>query len=334
MRGPWFFGAALAALTSLAGGPSARGQFLERHGQPARAASPVLQAAPSQNFGPAASVFSGSTSGHHHHGGGFSGDVFFFSGGYPWYAVGYYGPPWYSSSWYGPALAPANMLSGPQVLMGWNNPTPPAGAPPLEMKAPSPQERVKGVGGFGELADDEAKNGDRPKVRASNAEAISRARQFIAYGDQHFHVQEFSDAYQRYKKAAAAAPDLAAAPFRQGFSLMAMGRYAPAAKALKHGLALQPDWANSPFRVDDLYGDNRLAKATHLEQLATEATEQPRNADLMFLLGASLYFDGQGERARVFFERAAELGFDREAVAGFFKPESQAPEKPVHGREL
>ena len=99
---------------------------------------------------------------------------------------------------------------------------------------------------------------------------------------------------------------------------------------MKHGLSLKPDWPQSNFRSDELYGDNRLAKVAHLEQLAAEATEHPRNADLMFLLGVALYCDGQPERSRLFFQRARELGAEREAISGFLKPARPAG----RGREL
>ena len=258
---------------------------------------------------------------HHHHGGGHPGGSFFLFGAYPWYGPTYFG--------YGPVLN-----SAPPWRYG---PAPMSVAPavPRMDEAPAPEKASPAGGGFGELAGGEAKNAERPKIRVSNAESVARARRFIAFGDQHFRTQKFSDAYQRYKKAAAAAPDLADAYFRQGFSLLAMGQYVSAARAVKHGLSLKPDWPQSNFRSDELYGDNRLAKVAHLEQLAAEATEHPRNADLMFLLGVRLYFDDQGERSRLFFQRAGQLGADREAIAGFLKaaPASVAGDQPA-GREL
>jgi hypothetical protein len=263
---------------------------------------------------------------HHHHHGGW--------GGFPWSGTAFWAVPWYVYPPQ-PFYMPAGAFYGPQaagLAPGWNNPAPIAPAAP---KNPPANNKARGVGGFGELANGDAKEIERPKVRTSNAEAVARARQFIGFGDQHFRTQEFSDAYQRYKKAASAAPDLADAFFRQGFSLLAMGRYEPAARVLKHGLALKPDWAKSKFRLGELYGDNQLAKVTHLEHLATEATERPQNADLMFLLGLALYFDGQAERSRPFFERAAELGLDGQLTAGFVKrAPAQGAGVPEQGREL
>ena len=334
MRRPSIVGVALAAWASAAGSSTARGQFAPRH-EPGRAffverhatPTPTPPAPAATPPGPAGTSdpSQGGTFGHHHHHHG---------GGFPWNGTGYFVAPWYVYP-PPPLFLPAGAFYGPQIggpAPLWNNPAPLGPVAPVAPRVkqnPPANNKARGVGGFGELADGDAKEAERPKVRASNAEAIARARQFLAFGDEHFHTQEFSEAYQRYKKAASAAPDLADAFFRQGFSLLAMGRYAPAARVFKHGLSLKPEWAKSKFRLDDLYGDNRLAKVTHLEHLATEATAHPQNADLMFLLGLGLYFDGQAERAQLFFERANELGAEREAIAGFL--EAPAPEA---GKEL
>ncbi|HUY33615.1 MAG TPA: tetratricopeptide repeat protein [Pirellulales bacterium] len=157
------------------------------------------------------------------------------------------------------------------------------------------------------------------KTRVSNAPALARAKEYLKFGDEHFRTQRFSDAYQRYKKAASAAPDVAEAHFRQGFSLLALGKYDSAHRAFLRGLELQPDWAKSTFRLDELYGANRLAKTNQFEQLAAAAGDQPGNSSLMFLLGVELYFDGQRERARKFFVRAGRLGEDQTHLSGFFK---------------
>lgn len=337
MRRPWFVALALSALASAAGSSTARGQFEHRH-EPGRAAFVVRHASPSPapppanpaptTTAPSDPSLGGTFGHHHHHDGGW--------GGLPGYGSGYWLSPWYVYSPQ-PIYLPAGNFFGPQapgLMPGWNNPAPLAPVAPKALKDPPANNKARGVGGFGELADGDAKEGGRPKLRTSNAEAVARARQFIGFGDEHFRTQEFSDAYQRYKKAASAAPDLADAYFRQGFSLLAMGRYEPAARAFKHGLTLKPDWAKSTFRLDELYGDNRLAKTTHLERLAAEATAHPQNADLMFLLGLGLYFDGQAERARPFFERAAELGADRQMMAGFFKPSVDAAGEQARRGEL
>ncbi len=87
---------------------------------------------------------------------------------------------------------------------------------------------------------------------------------------------------------------------------------------------MNAEWPQSAFRLDELYGDNRLAKLALLERLASDAGDGREDADLMFLLGVTLYFDGQAERSRLFFRRAAELGADRGAIVGFLKAPAAA----------
>jgi hypothetical protein len=173
-----------------------------------------------------------------------------------------------------------------------------------------------------------------PKLRIANAEATARARQFIEYGDARFQHQEFSEAYQRYRKAADAAPNLADAYFRQAFAQSALGRYLPAVKSLRRGLALQPDWPKSDFQLDRLYDRNRAAKETHFERLATAAEQQPENAELMFLLGVELFFDAQPARAHTFLECATDLGLDAELARGFLAAAARHIKRHPGGEEL
>ena len=104
-----------------------------------------------------------------------------------------------------------------------------------------------------------------------------------------------------------AAPQLADGYFRQGYALAAMGRYDLAARAIKRGLGLDPTWPRSDFNNHELYGDNRLAKTAQLDAMAKAAEEKPHDADLLFLLGVLLHFDGQPDRAATFFKRAGQL---------------------------
>lgn len=238
----------------------------------------------------------------------------------PYYPPGYiqdpyypypYPPPYYWGPRYvAPVFIPAERLFGPEAVkrfMGVDEENRPAG----ENVIVAPR-----AGDGDEDADEERLN-----LRATNPESIALGWRFIGFGDAHFGSQKYADAYQRYKKAAQAAPTLAAAYFRQGYALMALGRYELAAKALKRGLAMEPGWARSNFRNDEVYGDNLTAKAAHRNALAQAATDQPHSADLPFLLGVYLYFDGQPDLAAPFFQRAAELaGGDNAHLRGFLEP--------------
>lgn len=267
------------------------------------------------------------------------GSFLLYGSGYPFfgptpgtpYGFGYFGVLPYRL--YGaPLVVAAPNRAGPPALPRGNDW--PRRAAPMRpiVRRPAPQPEPRG---FGVLADDENDDDQdepapRPAVRPANAATMARARQFVVFGDERFREQQFSLAYQRYKKAAQAAPDLAEAYFRQGLAQIALGRYATAAAAIKRGLAFQPRWAGSDFRLDQLYDDNRLAKTNHLERLAEAVAHDADNADLLFLVGVELHFDGQADRARPFFERAADLGEDAGLLKGFLQTES----KPARQRAL
>ncbi len=163
--------------------------------------------------------------------------------------------------------------------------------------------------------------GDDAPVPPSDARAQLKAWRLIDQGDVEFVARRFAQALSRYRDAATAARDLAEAQFRQGFALIAMGRYADAVKAFEHGLKFDPDWSDSGFRLDDLYGVNKPAKLEHLDALRKAVAAHPHDADLLFLLGVCLYFDGQIDAAALLLRRAANVlgpvGADH--LTGFLK---------------
>jgi tetratricopeptide (TPR) repeat protein len=147
----------------------------------------------------------------------------------------------------------------------------------------------------------------------SNLLARARARKFISFGDELFRKQRFHEALQQYQTAATAAPDWAEPYFRQGHALVATHRLDPAADAFKRALALHPDRDRNGFRLNEVYGDNLMAKTAHAETLAAQALARPHDADTFFLLGLFLFYDDQAPRAEKFFARAHTLAGGRDA---------------------
>jgi hypothetical protein len=160
----------------------------------------------------------------------------------------------------------------------------------------------------------------RRKGRTSNAEQKAKAGKFLGFGDGNFGKQKYLPAVERYKTAAQMAPDLAEPYFRQGFALVALGQYENAAKAFRRGLKIRSDWTDSPFRLDQIYGGGRLVKIQHLENLAKAVETNPLDANLLLTLGMQLFFDGQRDRAGVFFARAAQLGGNEDRLLNDFLP--------------
>lgn len=142
---------------------------------------------------------------------------------------------------------------------------------------------------------------------AANAGASELAQKYIAYGDALFAKQKYVEANERYRKAARTSPQFAAAWFRQGFALAAIGRCDMAAAAVKRGLKLDPAWPKSDFDLDQLLAANKPAKSALLEALANAVLAKPADADRLFVLGVWLHFDGQADRATTVFERAEQI---------------------------
>ncbi len=160
--------------------------------------------------------------------------------------------------------------------------------------------------------------------RATNAHAVALAWKFIGYGDAQFARGEFAEANDRYRKAARSGPQVADAWFREGFALTAMGRYDLAVAAVRRGLEIDPKWSASGFDLDTLFGRDAAAKQAHLDALIKAADDDPLNADLLFLVGVHLHFDGQSALAEKYFQRARRIAGDQaEHVFAFLGKEAQ-----------
>ena len=222
-----------------------------------------------------------------------------YPGYYPPYPAYY--PPYYVP----PVYIPAEELYGPRAVqrfMGvdhWFQPS-----------QPQAQRNVivqPDAGRVVEPAPQPAEADDPRPGRATNAQAVNLAGRFLGFGDAHFANQNYAEANDRYRKAATAAPQMADPYFRQAYALMAMGRYEQSVQVIRRGMDLSADWPRSGFHNAELYGDIPQVKTAHFEALAAASEKEPHNADLLFLVGVVLHFDGRPERARPFFERASQL---------------------------
>ena len=245
-----------------------------------------------------ASVSQVATAGHHHHHQMGSSSFLFYTGvvGYPFIWTGAYTPV-FSPLGY-PYLPSPNFGYVPVPFA----PIAPAPAPTNPPKNDPPEPPAK----------------QQPK--ATNVEQKSKAGKFMAFGDVYFGKQKYLSAVERYKTAAQQAPDLAEPYFRQACAFIALGQYESATKAFRRGLSVRADWANAPFRLDQIYGEDKIAKTTHQENLAKAVEANPVNANLLVALGMHLFFDGQRERADVFFVRAAQLGGNEDKLLDDFLP--------------
>ena len=251
---------------------------------------------------------------HRDHGRPWFGRSYYYFGGYAPYVGGLYGydpyaggysypyyPPLYSP-YLPPVYLPAEEVFGPRAAQRFLDAD--------DQSRPKLRANI--------IQDDEAPEPKRGTERGTNSQAVARAWKFIAFGDARFANQEYSDANQRYRAASRSAPQLAEAWFRQGFAMLAIGRYDLAVAAIRRGLKINPNWAKSDFSLKELYGPDDRFKNAHCNALAEAAEANPNDADLLFLLGVHLHFDGQADRAKKFFDRAKDVaGGDAEHLNAF-----------------
>jgi tetratricopeptide (TPR) repeat protein len=235
---------------------------------------------------------------------------------YRGYGYGYdsylYGSPYYYSP--PPIFLPAEELYGPlamQRFMGvdhWFRPQPKVNVKVNVTVPPARDNKVAAAGQDKGIAPPAPQK--KLPDRGTNPQSNNLAWKFLGYGDALFGQQKYAEANDRYRKASRNAPQLADAWFRQGFAMAAIGRYDLAVGAIKRGLSLDPTWPKSAFDLKDLYGADEMARNAHLDALAKAAEEKPTDGDLLFMVGVYLHFDGQADRARKFFQRAAEIAGD------------------------
>ena len=167
---------------------------------------------------------------------------------------------------------------------------------------------------------------NRPVVNVLGANIVQRrkAEQHIATGDVLFGEQKFQAALARYKTAAQLDPQMAEAYWRQGHALIATANYELAGGAFKRALALDPDTGRDGFSLARLYGDATITKTAHIESLAGWALEHAQSSEPYFLMGVTLHYDGQAERAAPFFARAAAMAGQAGGHVAAFKAAAPA----------
>ena len=253
--------------------------------------------------------------GHHHRGHSWSWyDVCFpgsFGGGYTPAFPAYF--PSFSYFSYNVIVPPVTILQPVAVNLA---PAPAAAIPqpavndPIPAAAPDPRPKTTGV------------------------EQKARAGRYIGFGDANFGKQKYLAALERYKTASKSAPDVAEAYVRQGFALFALGQYGSAAHAFRRGLRIRSDWTGSPFRLDQMYDGARLSKTGHIESLAKAVEANPLDAELLMVLGMASFFDGQRDRAAVFFAGSAQLGGNDDHLLDDLLPKPKPGDPPAQGGKI
>lgn len=123
----------------------------------------------------------------------------------------------------------------------------------------------------------------------SNEAAIAMGR-----GDKSFEQGNYDEAREEYVRAIVLAGEDAPTRIALGLAEYALGSFSDAARAIRRGVAISPELAESTFSLDAVYGivDDRAAHRRALEDFARE---NPEDCDALFLVGFTRYFAGERE---------------------------------------
>lgn len=138
-----------------------------------------------------------------------------------------------------------------------------------------------------------------PRARGrADADRIAEA------GREAFADGQYGRALEMFRRAVEITPNEPSAHFLVSQAHFARGKYREAVAAIAVGLELRPDWSEARFMPRELYWKKPAAFDDHLAALRQAATAFPDDADLLFLLGHQLWFDGHRDEAKVFIQKA------------------------------
>ncbi len=145
-------------------------------------------------------------------------------------------------------------------------------------------------------------------ARGSTNREVKAAEHYVALGDAHFAKGEFNQALRQYRRASEAAPDFAAAFFRQGIAYVASNRSDFAAAAFRRGLGLDPNWNETRFDLAGLLGDSSAKYDEHAATLRVKAESRAADADSYFTLGVIHFLKNDDQAAQAYFDAVYHLG--------------------------
>jgi Tetratricopeptide repeat len=238
------------------------------------------------------------------------------AGGYGWGFGPIYGPvpSWYYG-WPGipiinnpivvqppsPPVVIQNIINAPGGGPGRAAFIPPEFADPPAQPAPKPGKPApeKRVGG-------PVIPPEPPKAPAGLA-GRADADRVVESGSRAFADGQYGRALELFRRAVVLTPDEPSAHYLVSQARFALGKYREAVTAIDAGMKVRPDWPAARFNSRDLYWKKPVLFDDHLAALRQAVAGFPDDANLVFLLGHQLWFDGKRDEARPQFQKAAAL---------------------------
>jgi tetratricopeptide (TPR) repeat protein len=156
------------------------------------------------------------------------------------------------------------------------------------------------------------------KTLLSASIEAQRAIQLLALGQECAARSQFADAGNAFATATASLRELDGqpvdhipvacrfAPLAWSDALFGQKQYGSAAAAVEQGLHFIPEWPSTKGDLRKHFADSAIYQLL-FEDLRAAAARQPGDAPMQFLLGYHLYFTGQRDAARPYFERALKI---------------------------
>lgn len=164
-----------------------------------------------------------------------------------------------------------------------------------------------------------------PQLTLEDLNRATAAGIAIGRGDKAFEQGEYDQARDEYRQAVQFSGDASGLRIALGLSDYALGAFDTAAQAIRQGVAHSPDLALSDFRLLDVYGRPNDCNA-HRRVLDDHVTQNPEDANSLFLLGFIQYFSDQHAAARTTFGAYRSLVPHDELADPFI-------ERVLHGRQ-
>jgi len=181
------------------------------------------------------------------------------------------------------------------------------------------------------------------KTGALLSSEADRSARMMALGLEVMGRSQFDDAVDAFSEAVDSLHELEGEPLEeiplecrftplvQADALFARKHYKEAAAAVEEGLRFCPDVPDKDVDLSKHFADPAVYKLL-LEDLRDAAEKNPKDAGIQMLTGYQLYFTGQKEKAKPFFEKTLELE-PRDAGAKRmmeqYDPNHKAPAAPA-----
>ena len=231
-------------------------------------------------------------------------------------------PSWYYG-WPGVPLVPNPVVVQPSPPVIIQNIIQAAALPPARQAFVPPEADVPAAKPAPRPAKPVVPPPPKPPARVEVEEAPKPARpradadRITEAGRKAFTDGQYGRALELFRRAVEITPNEPTAHYLVSQAQFALGKYREAVAAIAAGVALRADWPNARFVSRDLYWKKPGLFDDHLKALREAVAAFPDDAELAFLLGHQLWFDGKPDEARPLFQKAAALAKGRTPAEAF-----------------